>query len=251
MVGVRRGDARPRRRRLHRPRCGSWRGPAPRSGRRGRDVLAYVTNNAARSPQAVADHLVQLGMRAAASDVVTSAQAAARLVAEAVPTGAPRVRDRWRRPLRGARGARADARAAHRRPTSGGGVGLPPGPALEDSHRRRDPACGKGVPWFASNTDLSVPTPHGPGPGNGVLVEAVARFAGVEPVVAGKPEPPLFHETHPPGRRRPAPRRRRPAGHRHRGGRACRLRQPAGHDRRDRAPRAGGGRAGPGRRTSR
>jgi glycerol 3-phosphatase-2 len=47
----------------------------------------------------------------------------------------------------------------------------------------------------ASNTDLTVPTPDGPGPGNGALVGAVARFAGRDPVVAGKPEPPLLEET--------------------------------------------------------
>ena len=53
----------------------------------------------------------------------------------------------------------------------------------------------RGLPWVASNTDMTVPTPEGPGPGNGVLVEAVGRFAGRTPVVAGKPEPPLFLET--------------------------------------------------------
>ena len=52
-----------------------------------------------------------------------------------------------------------------------------------------------GLTWVASNTDMTVPTPAGPGPGNGVLVRAVAEFAEVRPTVAGKPEPPLFHET--------------------------------------------------------
>ena len=52
-----------------------------------------------------------------------------------------------------------------------------------------------GLPWVASNTDLTVPTPDGPGPGNGALVGVVARFAEREPDVAGKPEPPLFEET--------------------------------------------------------
>ncbi len=52
-----------------------------------------------------------------------------------------------------------------------------------------------GLPWVASNTDLTVPTPDGPGPGNGALVGVVARFAEREPVVAGKPQPPLFEET--------------------------------------------------------
>ncbi len=52
-----------------------------------------------------------------------------------------------------------------------------------------------GLPWVASNTDRSVPTPKGPGPGNGILVLAVQEFAGVEPEVAGKPRPPLFEES--------------------------------------------------------
>jgi len=51
------------------------------------------------------------------------------------------------------------------------------------------------LPWVASNTDLTIPTATGVGPGNGALVRLVADFAGREPVVAGKPEPPLFEET--------------------------------------------------------
>jgi hypothetical protein len=53
----------------------------------------------------------------------------------------------------------------------------------------------RGLPWVAANTDLSVPTPHGPGPGNGRLVDTVARFAERSPLVAGKPRTPLFEET--------------------------------------------------------
>lgn len=51
--------------------------------------LAYVTNNASRTPAAIADHLAALGVPATPEDVVTSAQAAARLVAERVPAGSP------------------------------------------------------------------------------------------------------------------------------------------------------------------
>ena len=43
--------------------------------------LAFVTNNAARPPAAVGDHLRELGVDAHDEDVVTSAQAAARLLA--------------------------------------------------------------------------------------------------------------------------------------------------------------------------
>ena len=41
--------------------------------------LAFVTNNASRTPDVVAQHLRDLGVPAADEDVVTSAQAAARL----------------------------------------------------------------------------------------------------------------------------------------------------------------------------
>lgn len=50
--------------------------------------LAYVTNNALRTPDVVAEHLTELGIPTGASDVITSAQAAARLISEQVPAGA-------------------------------------------------------------------------------------------------------------------------------------------------------------------
>ena len=53
----------------------------------------------------------------------------------------------------------------------------------------------EGLPWVATNTDLTMPTQRGIGPGNGALVRLVAEFAGREPQVAGKPARPLFEET--------------------------------------------------------
>src|SRR2546426_8972662 len=50
--------------------------------------LAYVTNNALRTPDTVADHLTELGIPTGADDVITSAQAVARLISEQVPAGA-------------------------------------------------------------------------------------------------------------------------------------------------------------------
>ena len=49
--------------------------------------LAFVTNNAGRPPEAVADHLAALGIPASADDVVTSAQAGAMLLAERLARG--------------------------------------------------------------------------------------------------------------------------------------------------------------------
>ena len=50
--------------------------------------VAFVTNNASRTPAKVAEKLVGVGVQAAASDVVTSAQAAARVLAEEHGAGA-------------------------------------------------------------------------------------------------------------------------------------------------------------------
>ena len=156
--------------------------------------LAYVTNNASRTPSTVAAHLRELGVAAEGDDVVNSAQAAARLVSERVETGSAVF-------VIGGEGLFVALEELGLRPVQD----LDAGPAAVVSGYHPDLRwktvidgailVRNGVPWVASNTDLTVPTPHGPGPGNGVLVRAVAEYAQVEPVVAGKPEPPLFEET--------------------------------------------------------
>jgi len=156
--------------------------------------VAYVTNNASRTPDSVADHLRELGIEVADEDVVTSAQAAARLLAERVPAGSAVF-------VIGGRGLEVALDELGLRPVqdrdggpaavvSGFSADLRWGTVIEGAILVRE-----GLPWVASNTDLTVPTPNGPGPGNGALVGAVARFAGRDPVVAGKPEPPLLEET--------------------------------------------------------
>lgn len=154
---------------------------------------AFITNNASRTPAAVAAHLEELGVRADQRDVVTSAQAAARVLAERLPEGAPVV-------LLGAEGLRQALDAEGLVPVGveeeGDAVVTGYGPdvlwrdVMRAAVRIRD-----GLWWVASNTDLSIPTPYGTAPGHGVLVETLSRFSGVEPVVAGKPARPLLEET--------------------------------------------------------
>ena len=157
-------------------------------------TLAYVTNNASRRPEDVATHLCRLGVRAAAGDVVTSAQAAARVVADRVGPGAAvfviggdgLLAALTELGLEGTQDADAGVAAV----VSGYAPDLRWQTVVEGAVLIKG-----GLPWVASNTDRTIPTPRGPGPGAGVLVGAISGYAGVEPVVAGKPEPPLFHET--------------------------------------------------------
>ncbi len=156
--------------------------------------LAYVTNNASRSPSVVASHLRDLGIPAETEDVVSSAQAAARLLAQRFPAGSPVF-------VIGGAGLYEALLERDLRPVQTASAN--PVAVVSGYHpdlRWKTVVDGailvkSGLPWFATNTDMTVPTVEGNGPGNGVLVDAVARYSGAEPVVAGKPRPPLFEET--------------------------------------------------------
>ncbi len=180
-----------------------YRGPDAIEGvpdllRRARDegmTLAFVTNNAARTPASVAAHLSELGVEAAAADVVTSAQAAAREVANRVPAGAAVL-------VVGGEGLEVALRERGLVPVSGAAdspVAVVQGFHPDVGWRQLAEAAyalAGGVPWVASNLDLTVPTARGIAPGNGALVAAVSTAAGRQPdVVAGKPFRPLFDET--------------------------------------------------------
>ncbi|WP_174552409.1 HAD-IIA family hydrolase [Microtetraspora niveoalba] len=156
--------------------------------------LAFVTNNASRTPGAIAAHLSDIGVPAVSDDVVTSAQAAARLVAERFPAGSPVL-------VVGGMGLRGALRACGLRPVTtaldgpvavvqGIWEGISYGLLCEGALAVRAGA------WFvAANADTTMPTNRGELPGNGSMTRVIATATGVEPVVAGKPEPPLHRES--------------------------------------------------------
>ena len=155
--------------------------------------VAFVTNNASRTPDQVADKLVGVGVEASPDDVVTSAQAAARLLAEEHGQGAKIL-------LLGGEGLRVALLEAGLEavdePEGAVAVASGYGPDVRWRDIMRVATLVRGgLPYVASNTDMTIPTPYGIAPGHGVLVRTIAGFAGVEPIVAGKPERPLMEET--------------------------------------------------------
>ncbi len=156
--------------------------------------LAFVTNNAARTPDEVGEHLRELGVDAHDEDVVTSAQAAARLLSTQLEPGSkvfliggPGLEEALReRDLKPVTEASDDVAAV----AQGYGPEMPWSRVVQGAILVRS-----GLPWVASNTDMSIPTATGVGPGNGTLVRLIAEFAEREPEVAGKPMAPLFEET--------------------------------------------------------
>ncbi|MGH8862091.1 MAG: HAD-IIA family hydrolase [Jatrophihabitantaceae bacterium] len=156
--------------------------------------LAFVTNNAARPPAAVAEHLTSLGIPAQAAEVITSAQAAAHYLADRLPAGAAvlvvgttglieALRERGLSPVDS---ADADPVAVVQ--------GYSPTLGWEQLAEGAVAIRG-GAEWVATNLDPTVPSARGPLPGNGSLVAALRLATGVKPVSTGKPDPTMHRES--------------------------------------------------------
>lgn len=162
--------------------------------REGGAGVAFVTNNAARPPAVVVDQLRSLGIPCEVSDVVTSAQAITAVMARELPAGAKvlvigtealadevrnvglRVVDSWTE--------EPDAVVQGYHPT-----------ITWDRFNDAAHAIQRGARWFVSNIDLNRPTHLGLVPGAGAQMAIVASSVDVEPVIAGKPCPPLLEAT--------------------------------------------------------
>jgi HAD superfamily hydrolase (TIGR01450 family) len=155
--------------------------------------LGFVTNNAARTPGQVAEHLTELAVPAEPDDVITSSQAAASVVAglfgqgaRVLPVGGP--------------GVAAALTAA----------GLALVGCAEDEPVAVVQGYGREVGWaelaeavvavrngarhVATNADATIPSPRGPLPGNGAMVGVVRGVTGRTPLITGKPDPAMHAE---------------------------------------------------------
>ncbi|MDQ3612475.1 MAG: HAD-IIA family hydrolase [Actinomycetota bacterium] len=156
--------------------------------------VAFVTNNASRAPAVVAEQLNSLDIPATDEEVVTSAQAAARVVAERVSAGSAvlvlgtqalvdEIVGVGLKAVRTVEEAGSDGVSAVVQ-------GLSPQTCNADLGEAAV-ALRAGAVWVASNTDLTLPSSRGPMPGNGAFVVALQQITGLEPLVAGKPDPAL------------------------------------------------------------
>lgn len=161
--------------------------------------LGYITNNASRRDAVVAEHLRDLGLGATRpDDVVTSPQAAMRLLRERVAPGATIL-------VVGGDGLVFEVEKAGYTVTRSADdapaavvQGFAPEVGwlqlAEAAYALATPEEDGGIPWIATNTDWTIPQARGIAPGNGTLVSAVHTAVGRLAVVAGKPERPIFDE---------------------------------------------------------
>lgn len=160
--------------------------------------VGYITNNASRTDASVAEHLSSLGLTVTADEIVTSPQAAMRLLTPMVPPPATLL-------IIGGEGLVVEAEKAGYSVTRSADdnpdavvQGFAPEVAWTDlaeaAFALKVPEEEGGIPWIATNSDWTIPRERGVAPGNGTLVSAVHTAVGRLATVAGKPEKPIFEE---------------------------------------------------------
>lgn len=151
--------------------------------------VAFVTNNALLGADEVAASLLALDLPVHADQVVTSPQALARLLESTGPRRVLVVGGRGLRSVLEAAGHQIVDSADDSPDIVAQGYSPDVGwPQLAEATL----AIRAGAQWYATNPDPTLPTERGLVPGNGALVAAVRTATGREPIVAGKPETPIF-----------------------------------------------------------
>jgi HAD superfamily hydrolase (TIGR01450 family) len=155
--------------------------------------IAFVTNNSYRPPELVVERLNRLGVKAAAGEVLTSAQATVRLLGgrdgleglRVMVVGGPGLRQA----LEGAGARLVDAWRDAEVVT----VGFDPDLTYAKV-RDATLAIRAGARFVGSNPDTTLPALDGVWPGAGATLALLRASTGVEPEVAGKPERALLEE---------------------------------------------------------
>lgn len=148
--------------------------------------IRFLTNDPRPRRETVAHRLRQLGVQVETGEIVTSGWATARYLEREGVAAASVV---------GSEGLSAELRARGIRLTEEDPDAVVVGADEHTSYRDIQRALRhivRGARFVGTNPDGSFPTPDGPAPGAGAIVRAVEAATGVEPIIVGKPEPPMF-----------------------------------------------------------
>lgn len=149
-------------------------------------AVGFVTNNATLTPDQMAQRLADVGVPAAPEQIVTSASAAAALLAPGTRCLAIGM-EGLHAALEGRGCPMVDDPAQAQAVVVGFDRNL-----VWDDLRRATLALGAGARFVATNDDPTFPSHEGLWPGNGAVVAALERSSGRQAEVAGKPHAPLL-----------------------------------------------------------
>jgi HAD superfamily hydrolase (TIGR01450 family) len=153
--------------------------------------VGYVTNNSSRRPEMIAEQLRSFGLMAEPGQIIGSARAGAKMLADRVPAGSKVL-------VVGGEGLRFEVESLGFEIVSRADEGPAAviqgfAPDVGWTHLAEAAfAIQRGALWLATNQDWTIPREGGIAPGNGTLVSAVHTAVGILPDFAGKPFAPIF-----------------------------------------------------------
>lgn len=148
-----------------------------------------ATNNSTSTPQQYVRKLERMGVQVSPSEILTSGQATARVLAGEYPPGT-RVHVFGSPALREAVEAEGFTLADEEVALVVGSMDLD---LTYDKLKRATLLIRQGAQFVATNLDPTRPTDEGLVPGTGSMIAALEVASGVKPRVIGKPEPTMFH----------------------------------------------------------
>ncbi|KAA9396654.1 HAD-IIA family hydrolase [Haloarcula sp. CBA1130] len=146
----------------------------------------FLTNDPRPKRQTIASNLRNLGIDAGEDEIITSGWATAHYLSQQGVTTAAVV---------GSEELQTELQEAGIEITEDNPEAMVVGADRHTSYQDIQRAARhihRGATFVGTNPDGSFPTPEGPSPGAGAIVQAVEAAAGTTPTIVGKPEPLMF-----------------------------------------------------------
>jgi 4-nitrophenyl phosphatase len=154
--------------------------------------VAFATNNGTLTPEKYVERLGGFGVSVEPFQIVTSSLGVAYLLSQEFPSGGPAF-------VIGEAGLKIPLIEKGFEPVSlehaGEAIVVVFGIDREINYSKVSEAAllvRRGIPFYATNSDKTFPTPRGEIPGAGAWISVIVSSTGIEPIYAGKPAPYLF-----------------------------------------------------------
>ena len=151
--------------------------------------FTFATNNGTRTPGQYRERLAEFGVDVEEWQIITSALGVAQMVKGKIPAGSSVFvigEDGVKEALQeqGFRIASLESAEEAQAVVMGFDHGI-----NFEKMREATLLIRRGVPFYATNSDKTFPTPRGEIPGAGAWISVIVTATGVEPIYAGKPYP--------------------------------------------------------------
>jgi 4-nitrophenyl phosphatase len=150
--------------------------------------VIFATNNATRTIQQYVDVLASFGIQAQPWQIINSAIAVTHYLCQQHPHGGPVY-------IVGEQGVIEACDQAGFYQSENSVIAVIAGMDRQVTYEKLKIATiliRSGVPFIGTNPDVTFPTPYGLVPGAGSILAAITAATGVDPIIAGKPEPTMY-----------------------------------------------------------